>query len=495
MAGGRGLRVAHRLMRSGTARRHGRSGQSARFVPIVLVLGLLAGGLGVALDALPAAAAAPDGSGTMTVPVPNPVVTGSTGNLVNIRYTAASGGLSSGEIDVTVPAGWSAPSLTGSAPGYTTAPCGTVAVVGSTIVVTGVTLAGGSSCTILYGDLGLGGPGVTAPSSPRTSTFTTQEKSTAGGTLTALASSPQVSVVNGLVFRVFGPDAIGTTLAVSAEFGPGSVSGVVLARSDFFADALAGGPLAAFVKGPLLITPGTPLSSSLDPRVLTEIQRVLKPGGTVYILGGAQALSTNIDGVFTTAGYVVKRIAGPNEFATAVAITNQLGDPPTIFEATGLNFPDALSAVPAAIHDHGAILLTNGTTQSVETATYLSLHPGGTRYVIGGPVAAYQDPKATPIYGEDEFGTSAAVATMFFPKTKVYGAATGLNYPDALAGGALLGTIPSAGPMLLVNTNAPLPPNIFSYLRTLAVGTEGVVFGGPIAVGDDVLAALQAAVG
>ena len=461
----------------------------------MLVLGLLAGGLGAALDALPAAAAAADGSGTMTVPVPNPVVTGSTGNLVNFHYTAASGGLSSGEIDVTVPAGWSAPSLTGSAPGYTTAPCGTVAVVGSTIVVTGVTLAGGSSCTILYGDLAGGGPGVTAPSSPGISTFTTQEKSTAGGTLTALASSPQVSVVNGLVFRLFGPDAIGTALAVSqAEFPSGGAAAVVLARSDFFADALAGGPLAAFVKGPLLITPGTPLSSSLDPRVLTEIQRVLKPGGTVYILGGAQALSTNIDGVFTTAGYVVKRIAGPNEFATAIAITGQLGDPPTIFEATGLNFPDALSAVPAAIHDHGAILLTNGTTQSLETATYLSLHPGGTRYVIGGPLAAYQDPTATPIYGQDEFGTSAAVATMFFPNAKVYGAATGLNYPDALAGGALLGIIGLA-PMLLVNTNAPLPPNIFAYLRTLALGTGGIVFGGPLAVAADVIPALQAAIG
>jgi hypothetical protein len=51
------------------------------------------------------------------------------------------------------------------------------------------------------------------------------------------------------------------------------------------------------------------------------------------------------------------------------------------------------------------------------------------------------------------------------------------------------------GPVLLVNTNAPLPGPISGYLATLTVGTPGFVFGGPVAVGNDVLAALQAAVG
>ena len=156
--------------------------------------------------------------------------------------------------------------------------------------------------------------------------------------------------------RIFGTDAIATAISVSqAEFPTaGSASGLVLARSDFFSDALAGGPLAAKVGGPLLITPGTPLSSSLDPRVLTEIQRVLPTGKTVYILGGPAALSPNIDAALTNAGYVVQRVQGPNEYATAVAIASQLGNPSTVFEATGLFFADALSAVPAAIHVGGA---------------------------------------------------------------------------------------------------------------------------------------------
>ncbi len=320
----------------------------------------------------------------------------------------------------------------------------------------------------------------------------------AGGPLTATSRAFDVSpATTPLPIRIFGADAVGTSIKVSQAAFPksGSAAAVVLARSDFFSDALAGGPLAADVGGPLLITPGTPVSSSLDPQVLAEIERVLPTGKTVYLLGGMLALSSSIDATLADAGYPVQRVAGANEFDTAVAIADQLGDPSTIFEATGLNFPDALSAVPAAIQTGGAIVLTNGTTQAPETAAFLTEHPPSTRYVVGGPVAAYQDPAATPVWGADEFGTSAAVATQFFAKASSFGVATALNYPDALSGGVFMATGERLGPVLLVNPDLPLPPTIATYLGTLAVGTQGYVFGGPLAVAGDIDAAVQAAVG
>src|SRR6202522_3690503 len=120
--------------------------------------------------------------------------------------------------------------------------------------------------------------------------------------------------------RIDGQDAIGTSIAVSqAEFPTaGLAPAVVLARSDFFSDALAGGPLAAAVGGPLLITEGADQSSSLDPEVQAEIQRVLAPGGTVYILGGALALSSNIDATLSNLGFKTVRLAGTDEYGTAV---------------------------------------------------------------------------------------------------------------------------------------------------------------------------------
>ena len=220
----------------------------------------------------------------------------------------------------------------------------------------------------------------------------------------------------------------------------------MLARSDFYSDALAGGPLAATNHAPLLITPGTPESGVIDPRVLTEIERVLPVGHTVYVLGGPLALAPSIDGTLQGLGYNVVRVAGKTMYGTATAIADELGNPATIFEATGLDFADALSAVPAAVQVHGAILLTNGTAQAPETAVYLADHPATSRFAIGGPLAAAgADPSAMPVYGEDLYDTSAAVATTFFPRASTFGAATGASYSDALAGGVFMSTPDASG--------------------------------------------------
>jgi len=314
-----------------------------------------------------------------------------------------------------------------------------------------------------------------------------RERSTSGSFIAAPSSVP--------VSRIYGSDAIGTSIAVSqAQFpSAGSAKAVVLARSDFFSDALAGGPLAAAAGGPLLVTPGASQSSTLDPRVQAEIQRVLPSGGVVYILGGTLALSQSIDTTLQGLGYATQRLAGPNEFATAVDVAEQLANPTTVFEATGTDFADALSAIPAAIKDHGAILLTNGSQQAPETSTYLAQHPGDTRYAIGGTFAASgADPSATPVFGQDLYGTSAAVASTFFAGTTSFGAATGATFPDSLSGGVFLGAPATIGPMLLVAPSGPLPSAIANYLAGVASTlVQGYLFGGPLAVGDDVQSELE----
>jgi hypothetical protein len=325
------------------------------------------------------------------------------------------------------------------------------------------------------------------------------------GTVSVGASGPVANGTSQAVFtygspsgvfsRVFGATAIGTAIAASQASFPanGSANAVVLARGDFFSDALAGGPLAAAVGGPVLITPGADQSSSLDAAVQTEIQRVLVPGGTVYLLGGDLALSPDIDATLQGLGFKTVRLAGTDEFATAVLIAGQLGDPKNIFEATGLNFADALSAVPAAVMDHGAILLTQGPIQDPETASYLAAHSGDVRYAIGGPLAAAgADPGATAIFGTDLYDTSAAVAVKFFPNPSALGAATGSNFPDALSAGPGLGR--AQAPLLLVAPTGALPPAIEAYLNQVASGvSSGTLFGGPLAVTDQVLAELDGA--
>ena len=95
----------------------------------LLPLLLMASGLVLGV-AGPASAAAANGTGTMTTKTTS-VTYGSTGHVITFTYTAATGGVSDGGVHLTVPAGWSTPSTTGTSAGYTTASTGTVSIDGS----------------------------------------------------------------------------------------------------------------------------------------------------------------------------------------------------------------------------------------------------------------------------------------------------------------------------------------------------------------------------
>jgi putative cell wall-binding protein len=303
---------------------------------------------------------------------------------------------------------------------------------------------------------------------------------------TLLYASPESSTVTPT--RLAGTNRQATAVAVSQSQFParGSAQAVVLARADVFADALAGGPLAAAKRAPLLLTS----SGSLDEVTKAEITRVLPAGGTVYVLGGTSALSDAVASAITGLGDVVQRVAGADRFATAVAIADTMGDPNTVFEASGTNFPDALSAVPAAIATHGAILLTNGSTQTSATAAYLNAH-ATTRYAVGGP-AAWADPSAIALAGATRYATSQAVALAFFPDATGISVASGVTFPDALAGGVLAGT--TNQPMLLVPASGPLPEPTAAYLTTRHVMvTQSTVDGGTSAISNETIAAIGTA--
>ncbi len=289
--------------------------------------------------------------------------------------------------------------------------------------------------------------------------------------------------------RLSGSDRFGTAVAASLVEFPvaGTAGAVVLARSDDYPDALVGTALAAAKNAPLLFANGGELTLATQ----AEIQRVLPAGGTVYLLGGTAAIPASVATSLTSLGFVPVRYAGTDRFGTALAVADALDDPSTVLLATGINFPDALAAGPAAAHLHGVVLLTNGSSLTPAVAAYLAAHPG-TVYAIGGPAVA-ADPSATALSGADRYATAAAVASMLFTAPANVGVASGTAFPDALSGGAFQAHF--GGPLVLTD-----PHNLPAATGTYLTGADSTivttnVFGGDSALSPTVQTAVATALG
>jgi hypothetical protein len=278
--------------------------------------------------------------------------------------------------------------------------------------------------------------------------------------------------------RLGGANREATAVAISQQEYPttGSAQAVVLARDDSYPDALAGGPLAAHLHAPLLLTPPIALSSV----TATEISRVLPAGGTIYLLGGTAALAPGVQSSLVALGYSTQRVSGADRFATAVAVADLLGDPATTLLATGINFPDALVAGGAAVSAGGAVLLTNGGVLPAETRAYLTAHSGGPVYALGGPAAA-ADPNATPLVGADRDQTAVLAAQQFYPSPVGLGIATDSNFPDAMAAAPLLGSL--GFPLLLTPSNV-VSTETATYLNATVTAQRVDVLGLQAAVSD-----------
>ena len=126
-----------------------------------------------------------DGAGRVDVS-PGRTTVGSISTLV---FTYAAGGcaIAGGVVSLTAPAGWTFPSIEPGSSGYANASLGSLSVSGSTLTVTGVSLAAGEQFTITYSN-------ATAPAAATTSAFAASEQSAQAGSLTALPSYPQVAV-------------------------------------------------------------------------------------------------------------------------------------------------------------------------------------------------------------------------------------------------------------------------------------------------------------
>ena len=179
-----------------------------------------------------------------------------------------------------------------------------------------------------------------------------------GSAVVSAATASQLTLyTSGPVVRVSGRNRYATAAAVSGFLFPAGVDVVYIATGENFPDALAGGPAGVVRDGPILLTrPG-----SLPAETAAELAR-MKPA-RIVVLGGAAAVSNAVASQLAayTSGSV-SRFAGRDRYATAAAVSQGVfaAGANVVFVATGLNFPDALAAGPAAGIYGGPILLSGG---------------------------------------------------------------------------------------------------------------------------------------
>jgi putative cell wall-binding protein len=289
--------------------------------------------------------------------------------------------------------------------------------------------------------------------------------------------------------RLAGPDRYATAAAVSAShFAPG-VPVAYVATGLFFPDALAGGAAAAATGGPVLLVDKV----AVPQPTADELDR-LAPG-RIVVLGGPGAVADSVlDALRRHTNGSVTRLAGPDRYSTATAISAAVFTPGVddVHIATGAGFADALAAGPAAgTQDSPVLLVAPGAVPAATAEELRRLKPKSIT-VLGGATAVWPAVEEAlrayapvqRVFGADRWSTSAAVARDSFrnPVPTVF-LATGASYSDALAGGPVAALSP--GPLMLVQKDC-IPAPVQAQIDRLSP-QEVVVLGGTGVVGPGVM--------
>jgi putative cell wall-binding protein len=195
-----------------------------------------------------------------------------------------------------------------------------------------------------------------------------------------------------IVERHAGVDRYATAAAIARSGGEAIVGSwlgegptALLANGRIPFDALAAGPLAAGQLFPLLLTEAGSLPgatrSALDDLGIEH----------VIVLGGVGAVSDAVVVEVVASGRSVRRVAGVERTATAVAIAGlleELGYVPRVASlVSGVTPADALGAGAWGAPDRPVLLCQSASSCGASTVAWASTHDLDEVVVVGGPAA------------------------------------------------------------------------------------------------------------
>lgn len=293
--------------------------------------------------------------------------------------------------------------------------------------------------------------------------------------------------------RINGLTAAQTAVEIAEQTGWSGTAILASSTSYGMVDALTAGPLATFLKAPILLTEAGDLLNADTEAELSKLK--VK---TVYVTSGTGVISQTVLDHLTGMGISVVPLGGVDRFVTATNIANKMvelgANLSRVAVAYGWNNQDALSIAAIASAQTEPILLTEKDSIPVSVSEFLMTHTsikatdviGGTGVISDGVIA--QLPSATRLYGNTAYDTNLAVLKAFENVLKYDHVfiANGETAIDALAGAPLAAKY-NAGIVLTNQVTNEGTTYVSSKLSTTSVVTA---LGGTAVVPDVVRAGL-----
>ena len=283
------------------------------------------------------------------------------------------------------------------------------------------------------------------------------------------------------VDRAFGASRFETAVEISKASYPDGADVVYVANGNNYPDALSAGPAAAFEGGPLLLL----ASDSIQDAVSAELTR-LAPD-RIVVVGGLTSVNAAVYDQLDSLVADITRVSGGDRYETSRLVADHAfgtAGAGLAYIATGTTFPDALMAGGAAGAKDAPVILVDGGAADLGAATTTLLADlGVTDTRVAGDVASvtagvFNDVDAVTaavrLSGANRYETARAINADAFETADRALLATGLNYPDALAGSAWAGAL---GAPLFASTTTCVPGGVLDDLKDLGV-THVTLLGG-----------------
>lgn len=313
------------------------------------------------------------------------------------------------------------------------------------------------------------------------------------GVFVAYAEQEPEPPVQVQIDRLEGGDRYEVAAAISGRLEPGVPLAIVVGGGDY-ADALVAAAPAGAEQAPVLLT----RDDHLPAVTAAELAR-LQPAHVVVVGGTTSVNEAVVDLIALAAGTDVTRVAGEDRFEVARNVADHFSiDSDVVYVASGDTFADALTGSARAGATGAAVLLTRADRLPQDTRTALTaLNPEQIR-ILGGPASVSAGVAAdlaeygqvTRVEGEDRYEVAVQLAQAYETADTIY-LASGLQWPDALAGAALAAA--TDRPLLLVKDGEdgsnPVPAVIATELLRLDP-TQLWLFGGELTLPTDVEDAL-----